>query len=78
MYYTPVCPYCKRAKRILEERKVPLSLIQIDLGSTKMQELVNRTGHKTLPQIFIDDKFIGGCDDLAALVKSGKFDEMIK
>jgi len=72
MYSKTTCPYCHRAERVLRERGVEdLDLIQIDVERPRRDEMIRRAGRRTVPQIFIDDKHIGGCDDLVALDRAG-------
>lgn len=72
MYTTEVCPYCINAERLLSERGVTeIDKIRIDLDPTRRIEMEQRTARRTVPQIFIDDRHIGGFDDLAALDRAG-------
>jgi len=66
IYSIDFCPYCERAKSLLEMRKVPFKEIKIDRSnSEEVRELFSRSGMKTFPQIFADDRLIGGYTDLA-------------
>jgi len=66
--YTKVtCPYCHRAKALLDQKGVSYKEIPIDGNATKREEMIQRSGRTTVPQIFIDAQHIGGCDDLYAL-----------
>lgn len=68
MYTTQTCPYCVRAKMLLQQRGVSkIDEIRIDLDPSERDAMVARTGRRTVPQIFIGDTYIGGCDDLVAL-----------
>lgn len=72
MYTTEVCPYCLRAKALLKERGVAsINEIRVDLDPSARTAMVERTGRRTVPQIFIGDAHIGGCDDLIALDQRG-------
>ncbi|MDL2338201.1 MAG: glutaredoxin 3 [Pseudomonadota bacterium] len=72
MYTTEVCPYCLRAKALLKERGVTsIDEVRVDLDATARAAMVDRTGRRTVPQIFIGDRHIGGCDDLVALDQRG-------
>ena len=74
MYSKTTCPYCHRAERVLRERGVMdanLDLIQIDIDRSRRDEMIRRANRSTVPQIFIDGKHIGGCDDLLALDRAG-------
>jgi glutaredoxin 3 len=72
MYTTQVCPYCLRAKALLKQRVVAsIEEIRIDLDPTQRDHMVAITGRRTVPQIFIGETHVGGCDDLIALDQSG-------
>ena len=72
MYSKDYCPYCSRAKTLLTERGVTdLEIIRIDQDPAQRDVMIERTGRRTVPQIFIGDKHVGGCDDLVALDRSG-------
>jgi glutaredoxin 3 len=72
MYTTAVCPYCIRAKSILKTKGVDkIEEIRIDQDPEAMKHMMNITGRRTVPQIFIGDKHVGGCDDLMALDSAG-------
>lgn len=72
IYTTTYCGYCVRAKKLLETKKIPFEEINVTEDSKTRDWLVKTTGLKTVPQIFIDDKPIGGYDDLAKLDAEGK------
>ena len=72
MYTTQVCPYCVRAKLLLKQRGVAeIDEIRVDLHPAERQTMVQITGRRTVPQIFIGDTHVGGCDDLIALDQRG-------
>ena len=72
MYTTLVCPFCVRAKMLLKQRGVDqIDEIRVDLNPGERQEMMARTGRRTVPQIFIGDTHVGGCDDLIALDQRG-------
>lgn len=72
MYTTAVCPYCQRAKQILKSRGVrAIEEIRIDLDPQQRDHMMAITGRRTVPQIFIGDTHVGGCDDLIALEGRG-------
>ena len=72
MYTTLVCPYCMRAKALLKQRGVnAIEEIRIDLDPGQRDHMMNVTGRRTVPQIFIGDTHVGGCDDLIALDQKG-------
>lgn len=73
MYSTAVCPFCVRAEQLLRARGViVIEKIRIDLDPDRRTEMIERTAKRTVPQIYIGDRYIGGCDDLLALDRSGK------
>lgn len=78
IYTTAVCPYCVAAKRLLAARGIPYAEQDVTGDEKKRAWLVETTGRRTVPQIFIGDKAIGGYDDLSALDQAGKLAEMMK
>jgi glutaredoxin 3 len=72
MYTTQVCPYCVRAKALLKQRGVDsIEEIRVDLDPAAREQMMTSTGRRTVPQIFIGDTHVGGCDDLMALDQRG-------
>jgi glutaredoxin 3 len=72
MYTTQVCPFCVRAKALLKQRGVAqIEEIRVDLDPEQRDRMVELTGRRTVPQIFIGDTHVGGCDDLVALDQRG-------
>ena len=72
MYTTQVCPYCLRAKALLQQRGVQvIDEVRVDLEPAEREKMVALTGRRTVPQIFIGDVHVGGCDDLMALDQRG-------
>ncbi|AJP56194.1 glutaredoxin 3 [Pandoraea nosoerga] len=72
MYSTQVCPYCQMAERLLRQRGVQeIEKILIDKDPARREEMMTRTGRRTVPQIYIDERHIGGYDDLSALDRAG-------
>jgi len=68
MYSTGVCPFCLMAERLLKSKGVAeIDKVRVDLDPPRRQEMMERTGRRTVPQIYIDDRHVGGFDDLAAL-----------
>ena len=68
MYTTAVCPYCVRAKQLLKSRGVEhIEEVRVDLDPAERERMMSITGRRTVPQIFIGDTHVGGCDDLMAL-----------
>ena len=79
IYTGPMCNYCSAAKHLLNKKKVDYMEFDIAMDSSKMQEMLEKTnGAKTIPQIFIGEKYIGGYNELKALELQGKLDELIK
>lgn len=72
MYTTQVCPYCVRAKALLKQRGVDaIEEVRVDMDPTQRDLMIERTGRRTVPQIFIGQTHVGGCDDLVALDQRG-------
>lgn len=78
VYSKAQCPYCAMAKELLHSRGIAFDEIRVDLDQVKLEEMMRLSNRRTVPQIFINGKSIGGYDDLAALVKAGKLDELLK
>jgi glutaredoxin 3 len=78
MYTSAVCPYCMNAERLLASKGVKdINKIRVDLQPEKRDEMIEKTGRRTVPQIFIDDRHIGGFDDLRALDLAGGLDPLL-
>lgn len=78
MYSTGVCPYCQRAEALLKARGVDeIDKVRVDLEPERRDEMVTRTGRRTVPQIFIGETHVGGFDDLAALDRDGKLSALL-
>jgi glutaredoxin 3 len=78
MYCTAVCPYCVAAERLLGSKGVAdIDKIRVDLQPARRLEMMERTGRRTVPQIYIGDRHIGGFDDLAALDAAGGLDALL-
>lgn len=78
IYTKGFCPYCSRAKALLDSKGVSYEEFDITMGGPKRQEMLDRAnGQSTVPQVFIDDKHIGGSDDLAALDNDGGLDPLL-
>lgn len=77
MYTKAFCPYCIRAKSLLTDKGVEVIDIPAAMNREKRKEMNERSGRNTFPQIFIDGKHVGGCDDVFALERSGKLDPML-
>lgn len=78
MYSTAVCPYCIRAEQLLRQKGVEaIEKVRIDIDSGRRDEMVARTGRRTVPQIYIGETHVGGCDDLYALERAGRLDPLL-
>ena len=78
MYTTPMCPYCARARRLLEEKGATIEEKRAGLNVDLKNEMIEKSGGaRTFPQIFIGDTHVGGCDDLMALNEEGKLDPLL-
>lgn len=77
IYTTSTCPYCTRAKALLDKKKLPYQEINAENEKIRAEMINKANGHKTVPQIFIENIHIGGCDDLYALDKKGKLDQLL-
>lgn len=78
IYTTPICGYCARAKGLLRNKGVAFAEIDVMGDGAKREEMVRRAnGRRTVPQIFIDGRHVGGCDDLYELESAGKLDPML-
>ena len=77
VYAKHYCPYCARAKSLLRDKGVAFKEIEVAFDPDLQSEMIARSGRRTVPQIFIDGRHIGGYDDLSALNKSGALDEIL-
>jgi glutaredoxin 3 len=77
IYTTPYCPYCVRAKRLLDRKRVPYQEINVAGDDIAREQLTAQTGMRTVPQIFIGETCVGGSDDLHALEAEGRLDGML-
>ncbi|NMC55784.1 MAG: glutaredoxin [Eubacteriaceae bacterium] len=78
IYSADACPWCVRAKRLMDANDIKYDEIKLEFDSKEFDELVERTKMQTVPQIFFGDELIGGFPELQAIVDQGKFEEMIK
>ena len=79
IYSSENCPYCVKAKQLLESKKVEYTELRVDKNPELVIEAVKKSGgRKTVPQIFIDDHHVGGCDELYALEQEKKLDSMLE
>lgn len=78
MYVTDWCPYCARAQSLLEEKGVAFETIDVESVDGAREQMVARGGGRTVPQIFVGDRAVGGCDELYALEAAGALDPILK
>jgi glutaredoxin 3 len=78
IYTRPFCGYCARAMALLSQKGAPFTEIEAGMDPQKRREMMERSGRATFPQIFIDGRHIGGCDDLMALERAGQLDPLLK
>ena len=78
MYVTGWCPYCQRAKGLLTRKNVDFTEINVEGDAKLREEMIARSNRRTVPQIFIGDTHVGGCDDLFELDRSGELDRLIQ
>lgn len=78
MYSTAVCPYCVRAEQLLTRKGVTeIEKVRVDLAPDRRDEMMQKTGRRTVPQIFIGETHVGGCDELYELERQGKLDPLL-
>ena len=77
VYSSDYCPYCSRAKHLLESKKVKFTEIKVDGKAELRREMAAKAGRTSVPQIWIGDVHVGGCDDLFALERAGKLDALL-
>ena len=77
MYTTAVCPYCQMAERLLVAKGVEIDKVRVDLDPARRAEMMEKTGRRTVPQIYIGETHVGGYDDLAALERAGKLEPLL-
>lgn len=78
VYTSDWCPYCQRAKGLLTQKNVMFSEINVEEDAKFREQMIARSNRRTVPQIFIGDKHVGGCDDLFELDRSGELDRLIQ
>lgn len=77
MYAAEFCPYCRRARALLDSKGARYTILDVDRDPSLWDELAERTGRDTVPQIFIGDRHVGGCDDLFALERRGELEPLL-
>jgi glutaredoxin 3 len=78
VYLSEWCPYCQRARSLLQQKQVVISEINVEEDEKFRAEMLARSNRRTVPQIFIGDKHVGGCEELYALERSGELDRLIQ
>ena len=78
MYATAACPFCQSAERLLVAKGAAIEKIRVDLEPERRAEMMKKSGRRTVPQIWIGERHIGGCDDLYALDRQGRLDPLLK
>ncbi len=78
MYCTAACPFCHSAERLLREKGASIEKIRVDLQPERRAEMMQKSGRRTVPQIWIGARHVGGCDDLYALDAEGKLDPLLE
>ena len=79
MYTTGFCPYCQMAERLLTSKGVAeIEKVRVDLEPARRAEMMERTGRRTVPQIYVGETHVGGYDELAALERAGKLDALLR
>jgi glutaredoxin 3 len=78
MYCTAACPFCQAAERLLVEKGVEIDKVRVDLQPARRTEMQQKSGRRTVPQIWIGERHIGGCDDLYDLDRQGGLDPLLK
>jgi glutaredoxin 3 len=79
MYATAVCPYCVRAEQLLQRKGVTdIEKVRVDLDPARREEMMRKTGRRTVPQIYIGGHHVGGCDELYALERAGRLDPLLR
>jgi glutaredoxin 3 len=78
MYLTASCPFCQSADRLLQQKGVAVEKIRVDLEPARRAEMMQKSGRRTVPQIWINGLHVGGCDDLYALERAGELDPLLK
>jgi glutaredoxin 3 len=78
MYATAACPFCQSAERLLAAKGAQVEKIRVDLEPERRAEMQQKSGRRTVPQIWIGERHVGGCDDLYALDREGKLDPLLK
>ncbi len=77
IYSTRICPFCVMARRLLERKGVKFAEVKVDEDPVRRQEMMQKTGRRTVPQVFVGETHVGGYEDLAALEHAGRLDALL-
>ena len=77
IYSKSWCPFCVQAKRLLQSKKISFTEIDVEREPAKMQEMMKKSGRRTVPQIWVGDTHLGGCDDLFSAEQQGTLDKLL-
>lgn len=78
LYASEFCPYCRRARTLLDQKGATYTVLDVNRDPHLWVEIAKRTGRDTVPQIFIGDRWVGGCDDLLELERRGRLDRLLE
>ncbi len=78
MYSTRICPFCVMARRLLQRKGVRFDEVKVDEDPVRRQEMMQKTGRRTVPQLFIGEQHVGGYEELAALEHAGQLDALLR
>lgn len=78
MYVTATCPFCRSAERLLRQKGVEIETVRVDLDPARREEMMRKSGRRTVPQIWIGERHVGGCDDLHALERERALDPLLE
>ncbi len=78
MYATGMCPFCQMAERLLRSKGAAIDKVRVDLEPERRVEMMEKTGRRTVPQIYIGERHVGGYDELAALERAGGLDDLLR
>jgi glutaredoxin 3 len=78
MYMTAACPFCQSAERLLLDKGARIERVRVDLEPARRAEMMRKSGRRTVPQIWIGERHVGGCEDLYALEREGGLDPLLK
>lgn len=77
IYSSQYCPFCTRAKSIFHQKSIAFKELNVDMDSALRKEMMQKSGQRTVPQIWVGERHVGGCDDLMALQRAGELDKLL-